>query len=564
MGESFFANGLNRFDCKGLMRRYVDALTIAVVGLFVFFFHLDSALLEPDEARYAEIPRLMLRSGDWITPRLQGKPYNDKPPLVYWLIAGSYSTLGVSIESARLVPGLAGWLTLVVVYCWTRRYLGRPVAFLTGVILLSMLGYVAMMRMLLLDGVLAFLVVSSLLAGHHALANNRHSGWWLISAILCGFGVLTKGPVAIVLVTPCLFALRWLDRSLTPVRWLDCLWYGLVVLMMACPWYIAMLATNETFGSEFFLRHHLQRFLDPAHHERPFWFYFPALFLELLPWPFLGLAVWSRWRTWSGPERFLMFFSVWCFVFFSAARCKLPTYLLPILPTLAILIGNQLCHTLRSFVGLSRQATLLLGTLLLMALGLAFRDWGFHLSLKMGEPGIDGLTFVLAGLLLVGLGFTGWQTWKRNAHLPMRQVMHGAVAFSLIVTCWICHRAVHEYANRASVVQTGLNLVQMAEQEQLPYAAHRNSWDALSFALNRNELEIFSSREWPSFVQWLQSHPRCLVWMRDYENRTAAFIKQLPEGIEVERLLDFGKVQSFVLRNKKLDPPSPAATRHDP
>ena len=322
-----------------------DALLLLLLAFWILFAQLGSPLMEPDESRYAEIPRLMLRSGDWITPKLQGKPYNDKPPLVYWLIAASYAVFGVSIEAARLVPATAGLLTLIAVYLWSRRYLGRSVANITVLILLTMLGYVAFMRMLLLDGVLTFLVVGSLLAGHHALAQKRHPGWWLISAILCGLGVLAKGPVAIVLVTPCLFALRWLDRSTTPMRFFDAVWYGIVVLSLAVPWYAVMMLTNEGFGSEHFIRHHLQRFLDPAHHERPFWYYVPSLLLELLPWPLLLVALGQRWRSWTGTERFLMFFSMLCFVFFSIARAKLPTYLLPILPTLAVLLGRQLLLT---------------------------------------------------------------------------------------------------------------------------------------------------------------------------------------------------------------------------
>ena len=98
-----------------------DSVLLLFLACWVLFAQLGSPLMEPDESRYAEIPRLMLRSGDWITPRLQGKPYNDKPPLVYWLIAASYAVFGVSIEAARLVPATAGLLTLIAVYLWSRH-----------------------------------------------------------------------------------------------------------------------------------------------------------------------------------------------------------------------------------------------------------------------------------------------------------------------------------------------------------------------------------------------------------------------------------------------------------
>ncbi len=524
-----------------------DALLLLALACWLLFAQLGGPLMEPDESRYAEIPRLMLRSGDWITPRLQGKPYNDKPPLVYWLIAASYAVFGVSIEAARIVPATAGLLTLIAVYLWSRRYVGRSVANVTVLILLTMLGYVAFMRMLLLDGVLTFLVVGSLLAGHHALAQKRHQGWWLISAILCGLGVLAKGPVAIVLVTPCLFALRWLDRSTTPMRFLDAVWYGMVVLSLAVPWYAVMMLTNEGFGSEHFIRHHLQRFLDPAHHERPFWYYVPSLLLELLPWPLLLVALGRRWRSWTGTERFLMFFSMLCFVFFSIARAKLPTYLLPMLPTMAVLLGRQLLLTASSLATKERLRWGILLTSLVMLIAVSFRSYGFQWALKEGTPAVDFWVLSVACLIiLIMAGVYFRRVELKSSSNPMRWGFTILVAGT--VTLFITHRAIPDYARLVSVVEPCQRLIALADRESIPYVAHRNSWDAVSFMLDREELEVFSSREVPAFFSWINSHARCMIWMRDYENRIEAFTKTLPAGVEVEKVYDLGRVQALILR----------------
>jgi dolichol-phosphate mannosyltransferase len=547
---------------RALVKEWWDLIGIALIAAVLLLSRLDAPLLEPDESRYAEIPRLMVRTGDWITPKLQGKPYNDKPPLVYWLIAGSYEVFGVSIESARLVPALAGWLTLLVIYFWTRKHFDRLLASLTCLILLSMLGYVVMTRMLLLDGVFAFLVISSLLSGHHALTQNRHPGWWLISALVCGLAVLAKGPVAVVLVTPALFALRWLDRSLPPVRIRDCVWYGAVVFAIALPWYAAMLLTNESFGSEHFFRHHIRRFLDPAHHERPFWFYLPAFVLEIMPWSFLGIPLLARWRVWSGNERFLLFFSFFCFVFFSIARAKLPTYLLPMLPICGILLANQLRCIWKEGIGVMVQQLLLGMSLLIMLLALGFRSWGLHWANDPGVLELDRAALVVAalfGLLLMlvlarwRLSFFGWsqRDWA----------FAGSIVMGLFVSWRTTHRAIPEYSEQASIVKSCLQMAALAEKEGIPYAAYRNSWDAVSFQLKGEELTVISSREQNQLSEWLARHPRCLVWMREHDKKPTEFTEHLPAGIEIERAFDLGKIQAFVLNSSRTSPSQPVTSR---
>lgn len=530
-----------------------DALLLFILACFLLYTQLDAPLLEPDEARYAEIPRLMLRSGDWITPKLQGKPYNDKPPLVYWLIAGSYSLFGVSIEAARAVPASAGLLTLCIVYFWCRRYLGRTTANLSGMVLLSMLGYLAMMRMLLLDGVLTLLVTGSLLSGHHALTQKRHAGWWLISAILCGLGVLAKGPVAIVLVTPCFIALRWLDRSTTPMRFLDAVWYGLVVLALAVPWYAVMLLTNESFGSEHFIRHHLQRFLEPAHHARPFWYYVPALILELLPWPVLLLAVCRRWREWTGSERFLVFFSVLCFIFFSIARAKLPTYLLPMLPVLAVLFGNQLRSMINHGFLKDRWPWVIVCTALIMAFVVTARSVILTWTLQVGTHNWDWGMFVL---FIIMLGLIVLFRYMARTEQPVRLTWQGAVLglCALLSTLSVTHWAIPDYSQLASVVPHCKELIQLADRERIPYAAHRNSWDAVSFHLNREEIDVYSSREIPALHSWIQRNPRCMVWMREGDHRIEGFLQSLLAGMEVEKILDLGHMQGIILKEAEVVP----------
>src|SRR6059058_5537845 len=141
-------------------------LIVVGAAALLFFSRLDLPLLEPQEARYAEIPRQMLDRGDWLTPVLHGQPYLDKPPLFYWLVMSSYAVFGAHDWAARLVPGLAGFLTILVTYLWGRRAAGER-AGLLGALILSLSGrYLYLGRMLTFDTLLCLFVTASLASAH--------------------------------------------------------------------------------------------------------------------------------------------------------------------------------------------------------------------------------------------------------------------------------------------------------------------------------------------------------------------------------------------------------------
>src|SRR5262245_19124168 len=144
-------------------------LILLVLPGLLLYPCLSFYLFEPDEGRYAEIPREMLARGEWVVPYLQGQPYLDKPPLLYWLVMGSYSLCGVHDWAARLVPALAVHLCVLLVYCLGRRSLGARAAFRGALLLALMPGFLGMGRLLLLDGLLALWVTLGLLAALEAV-----------------------------------------------------------------------------------------------------------------------------------------------------------------------------------------------------------------------------------------------------------------------------------------------------------------------------------------------------------------------------------------------------------
>src|SRR5262249_14462373 len=134
---------------------------------------LSFPLLEPDESRYAEVPREMLLRGEGVVPLLQGAPYLDKPPLLYWLVMASYKVFGAHEWAARLVPALAAHATVLVTYLLGRRLLGERSAFWGALALGLAPGFLGVGRLLILDGLLALWTTVALFSGFEALRGGR-------------------------------------------------------------------------------------------------------------------------------------------------------------------------------------------------------------------------------------------------------------------------------------------------------------------------------------------------------------------------------------------------------
>ena len=260
--------------------RPASLLILIVLPAVLLYPCLSFFLLDPDEGRYAEIPREMLARGEWIVPYLHGEPYLDKPPLLYWLIMLSYSVFGVHDWAARIVPALAVHGTILTTYLFGRNRLGERAAFLGALLLSLSPGLMGMGRLLILDGLLTFWVTLGLFAGWSANCGSRG---WILCAIACGFGVLTKGPVTLVLVLAPLAIDNWLNGRQSVRTRRDWLLFAAIVLAINLPWYLAIAIMRPEFGLYFFVQHNVQRFLAPFDHLEPIWFYVPIVLGGLLP-----------------------------------------------------------------------------------------------------------------------------------------------------------------------------------------------------------------------------------------------------------------------------------------
>jgi 4-amino-4-deoxy-L-arabinose transferase-like glycosyltransferase len=311
---------------------------VAVFTVVAAAFFLDglgtAGLLGPDEPRYVAIGREMARSGDWLTPRLWGEPWFEKPPLLYWMTAAGFR-LGLPDPLAARVPvALLSVLFLVLQWAVLRRLAGERLAWAATLILATTAGWAAYSFVAVTDLPLAvFFQTAVLLAWLWLETGDRRALYGAAAAL--GVATLAKGLVPLVLIAPVL----WLARR----RWRE--WPGPAALAfaVAAPWFAAMLWMHgRAFFDEFFLRHHLSRFAsDELQHVQPAWFYVPVLLAGLLPWtPVPLLAGWRAWR--EERLKIPLWVLLFGFLFFSISRNKLPGYLLPLLPSFCILCGAAL------------------------------------------------------------------------------------------------------------------------------------------------------------------------------------------------------------------------------
>ena len=348
-------------------RLYALLLLVLVVVWFGGLGH--RKLIKPDEGRYAEIPREMVASGDWLTPRLNDLRYFEKPPLQYWTTAAAYEAFGVSEWTSRLWTALTGFCgVLVVGYTATRLFDARTGLF-SAVVLASSLAYALLGHFNTLDMGLTFFFTTTwcaVLLAQRARARvdapDGHCGsqpdtatalarrWMLVAWGALALATLSKGPVAVVLSGGVLVAYLATTRDwkllsmLIPIRGLA------LFVLIAGPWFVAVSRANPEFAQFFFIHEHVERFLTTEHHrEGPPWYFVPVVLAGSLPWlSIAAVAVPEAWRSAApggfAPDRLLLCVIGFVFLFFSASGSKLPSYVLPVFPALAILVGRQLAR----------------------------------------------------------------------------------------------------------------------------------------------------------------------------------------------------------------------------
>lgn len=306
-------------------------------------------LLIPDESRYAEIPREILSTGDWVVPHYNGLRYFEKPPLGYWVNAGSIAIFGETAFAARLPSAIAAGLTTLLVFFFARNsFRSQRLAIYAALIHMSFFEVYLVGTISVLDNLLALLLSAGIVAFYMAArADPDKRAWlyWILSGISLGLAFLAKGFLALAL--PVLVLVPWMLwqgkwRSLFTHGWL----VVLVAALVATPWALMVHLRESDFWHYFFWIEHVQRFTaDNAQHKAPFYYYLVALPLLAFPWfSFAPAAIKGLSDKAQNPQQqaLLRFLWLWLLLpigFFSISSGKLATYILPCFPPLALLLA---------------------------------------------------------------------------------------------------------------------------------------------------------------------------------------------------------------------------------
>ncbi len=550
--------------------KWPDLFVLLVMAAVLFCGRLGAPLLEPEEARYAEIPRQMLSEGRLLTPILHGETYYQKPPLLYWLVMTSYAIFGVHDWAARLAPCGAALGVILITYVWAARTAGRAAALASAAILCLSAKFVYQAGMLTFDSPLCFFVIASLACAWRALQNTTlQRGWWLLAAGACALGILTKGPVALALVVPPVLLWQWLEPGTARVTWRGWAAFFGTAAALAGPWFVVVAWQDPAALGDFFWLHNLVRYVAPLDHEEPLWFYLPGLLVGMLPWSLLlaPLAIALTKRSPSAARRrpaalgFFLLCCAWCVLFFSLSGCKRAGYILPAYPLLALALGTfvalgilpqarSACASRLNGAVISRRIhpawLLLVHRATLATLGL-----GFAVS---GAAALRGLwpwpAVVVADMLLLAAFLTLWRRGpSRGAWAAL--TCGGTVFVLLVIGVYEILPMYHGAFGLRRQVRRQFDL---AQNPNLPVASYPKRWDSISFYLERNDVDVYTPSQRAEMIRALQNQGQTLLFVKQGE-ALQDLLSTLPGDLEfVPRGRPDGKVVAGLVQ-------APAAPR---
>ncbi|MBI5039112.1 MAG: phosphatase PAP2 family protein [Nitrospirae bacterium] len=446
-------------DIKGMFKGQGMALGIAALSVLLFFFQLGGpSLFDVDEAVYAESAREMVTTGDWITPQYNYANRYDKPVLFYWLISSAYKLFGVSEFAARFWSAVFGCGIVVMSYYFLCRVGERRWGVLSAIILATSLEVILLSHAAITDMTLALFMTASLFClflGHTAGEGSAKRGWYWGLYLNMALAVLTKGPVGIVI--PGLVIILFLfytGRIREGLREMSLFSGGAIFLLVALPWYVIEIGINGwEYIDAFFIKHNFTRYTGVVSgHGAPIYYFIPVILLAFFPWSaFLPYSLIKSFRVvrskgnLTHKDQAVLFASLWfltVFVFFSISKTKLPGYILPLSPAIAILVGwlwdeysSSAVSDRNRWMGFSISLFAILGLLISVSLFLtpAFLEGSKRLPKFLDGP-LEGLSalYIMAGALMIGTILSLLMLWKRRKVLAF-----GVMAFMMIFVAYI-------------------------------------------------------------------------------------------------------------------------------
>ncbi|WP_350577388.1 lipid IV(A) 4-amino-4-deoxy-L-arabinosyltransferase [Pseudomonas sp. HY2-MNA-CIBAN-0224] len=473
-----------------LERWAIPGLVVAFV-LFYLVPLMTHGLWIPDETRYAQISQSMLQSGNWVTPHFMGLRYFEKPIAGYWLIAIGQAVFGDNLFGVRIASALTAGLSVWLAWLLASRLWHDPRKSFASALLLMSFGLVAgEAGYANLDPQFAFWVNLSLVAlwfAFTAQSQRARLRTWSVLGVACGMGFMTKGFLAWLL--PVLVGVPF---ALWQRRIKDMLCYGPLAVVLAIavclPWALAIHHQEPDFWQFFFWNEHIRRFsASDAQHIQPWWFYLPLLLAASLPWAtLLPAALLDAWQQKRQPGiAFLLLWLLLPLAMFSLSKGKLPTYILPCLLPLALLMG----HALMSWIDQGRSTVIRLNGLLNALLAVAGLTGLIYLQVTRPVYANTEMFSLSLGLIVL----MGWLLANAlQAMRPLQLWAAPALGMGLLV-------ALLPAAMPASVVNSKMpdqfiaEHVQELSQTRTLLSNELGSAAALSWRLSRPDVTLYDT-----------------------------------------------------------------------
>jgi len=511
-------------------------LLLAVIAVIWFASLGTRVLIHPDEGRYATLALEMARSGDWVTPRLNGLLYFEKPAFQYWVGALGFLAFGVSEFSARLWPGVAGFLTVLMVGYTGARLWGREAGVQALAIAASTTWIFANSHFLTLDAGLTLFLTLTLCAVLLALGEGADTrarrGWmWLAWAAMAG-AVLSKGLVGIVIPGAVLVLVSLWCRDLGLWRGMHWISGLLIFFVLAAPWFVLVSLRNPGFAEFFFIHEHFARYLTDVHQrEGAWWYYLPLLLIGLLPWT--GGLPWLLRKDGQGADReagpitarhVLITWSWFVLLFFSFSGSKLPSYILPMFPALALLLVYQMRGTPAPVLRWHLLVPTLLWVVGLLASTQVYRLASPIMPLDVLTPLGTGVR-AGAAVFLVGAAIAWWFLGRRRVTAAVLSVaLCHMIATVILMQSYNAYGQLKSAARMATVLRTLIDpaapvFAVGAYDQTLPFYLQRDVVLAGyqdEFALGQKYEPDRSLKTLDEFVDRWQALPQAAAYMTPF------------------------------------------------
>jgi 4-amino-4-deoxy-L-arabinose transferase-like glycosyltransferase len=484
---------------------FFSIFVLLALCLTLFFFRIGARpLWDVDEGMHAATSKEMVLSGDWVITTFNGKPFYDKPAFHNWLVAISFVIFGFTEFAARLPAAIVGSACVFATYLLGRRMLNPLTGFCGAAILATSLEFIMLSRTIVHDISLAFFMTLALCffyLGFTSLKNR--TSCFLLLYIALGLAVLSKGPIGVLLPTLIIGLFLIFKGELGFLKELKLGWGILIFLVVTAPWYILIVLRDPEYAAYFFIQKNLMAFFSKtSRHSEPFYFYLPILLLGFFPWSCLlpyAVVRHLRWPPKKMPDG-ILFILLWfgsILLFFSLSRSKLPTYILPLFPAMALLVG-YLWHELIEIPSRSLRKGFCLSYIPILILGFAAL---FYILIRPPmewetESGIDMTHLTMAIMWVIGALLAAFFLFLRRYYRAFFYTTVSMVVGTLLFAILVIIPSVNPYR---STKTPALKLDQMLAEDEKMVFYHRLQDSAL-FYTNRKGVVLDNPKDLDRFL----------------------------------------------------------------